>query len=95
MNSHAAVATFSGRWVVRASAAPRAMRSRYRSVTGTDVRNVVLPDDAEETGEVHPWAWLTQHLGALGVETTPEELVNLPYDVVLSRRLRSRLSATG
>jgi hypothetical protein len=59
-----------------------------------DVRNVVLPDDAEETGDEHPWAWLAARLGALGVETTPDELRRLPYDVILTRRLRARLSAT-
>lgn len=60
-----------------------------------DVRNVVLPDDAEETPDEHPWKRLAQSsLGALGVETTSEELSRLPYDVVLSQRLRTRLSAT-
>jgi hypothetical protein len=61
----------------------------------TDVRTVVLPDDAEATGDEHPWAWLTARLGALGVETTPAGLRRLPYDVVLSRRLRARLGLTA
>ena len=59
----------------------------------TDVRNVVLPDDAEQTGDEHPWAGLTERLGAHDVETTPDELRRLPYDVILSQRLRARLSA--
>lgn len=53
-----------------------------------------MPDDAEETPDEHPWKRLAQSLGALGVETTSEELSRLPYDVVLSQRLRTRLSAT-
>jgi hypothetical protein len=59
------------------------------------VRNVVLPDDAEETGEEHPWTWLAERTRALGVETTPEELRQLPYDVVLSDRLRAWLIRSG
>lgn len=57
--------------------------------------NVVLPDDAEETGEEHPWDWLAERIRALGVETTSEELRQLPYDVVLSERLRARLTRNG
>lgn len=30
-----------------------------------DVRNVVLPDDAEQTGDEHPWAVLTARIRAL------------------------------
>ncbi len=59
------------------------------------VRNVVLPDDAEETGELYSWTRLVERLRALGVETTLEDLRRLPYNVILSRRLRARLSATG
>ncbi|ABW13372.1 hypothetical protein Franean1_3983 [Parafrankia sp. EAN1pec] len=58
------------------------------------VRNVVLPDDAEETGELYSWTRLVERLRALGVETTLEELRRLPYEVILSRRLQVRLSAT-
>ncbi len=57
--------------------------------------NVVLPDDAEETGEDHPWEWLAERIRALGVETTPEELKRLPYDVELSQRLRARLTRSS
>ncbi|WP_248827617.1 hypothetical protein [Frankia sp. Mgl5] len=58
------------------------------------VRNVVLPDDAEETGELYSWTHLVERLRALGVETTLEELRRLPYEVILSQRLQARLSAT-
>lgn len=56
------------------------------------VRNVVLPDDAEETGESYSWARLAERLETLGVEATIEDLKGLPYDVTLSRRLHARLS---
>lgn len=59
----------------------------------TDVRNVLLPDDAEQTGDEHPWVWLAERLRAQGVEATPERLRRLPYNVILSERLRARLSA--
>ncbi|MGY2065079.1 hypothetical protein [Blastococcus sp. SYSU DS0619] len=58
-----------------------------------DVRATVLPDDAEDTGEEHPWEWLAQLLRARGVDVPPEHLVGLPYDVELSDRLRARLPA--
>ncbi len=57
-----------------------------------DVRATVLPDDAEETGEVHPWEWLSELLRVQGIEASPEELRGLPYDVEFSGRLRARLS---
>lgn len=60
-----------------------------------DVLNVLLPDDAEQTGDEHPWASLAAHLRAHGVEATPEDLRRLPYDVILSPRLRARLSGTA
>jgi hypothetical protein len=57
--------------------------------------NVVLPDDAEDTGEEHPWELLAERIRAFGVETTPEELKRLPYDVELSQRLRARRTRSG
>jgi len=60
-----------------------------------DVRNVVLPDDAEQTGDEHPWAVLTARIRALGVETTPELLRNLPYEVILSPGIQARLSTSS
>jgi hypothetical protein len=54
-----------------------------------DVRATVLPDDAEETGEEHPWEWLADLLRAQGVEISVEELRGLPYEVEFSDRLRA------
>lgn len=61
----------------------------------TDLRNVVLPDDAEVTGEQHSWSLLAQGLRRHGVEATEEQLRRLPYEVVLSRRLLARLPDTA
>jgi hypothetical protein len=58
-----------------------------------DVRTTVLPDDAEDTGEDHPWEWLSELLRAQGIEASAEELRDLPYDVQFSARLRARVSA--
>lgn len=58
-----------------------------------DVLNVVLPDDAEATGDKHPWELFAERLVDLGVSTTPEDLRALPYEVILSQRLRERLPA--
>jgi hypothetical protein len=59
----------------------------------SDVLATVLPDDAEETGEDHPWAELAGLLRAHGVEAFPDELRGLPYDVGFTDRLRARLAA--
>lgn len=56
-----------------------------------DVRNVVLPDDAELTGDEHSWTLLAERLGAQGVEVTIEQLRRPPYDVILNQRLRACL----
>lgn len=58
-----------------------------------DVRTTVLPDDAEDTGEDHPWEWLCELLRVQGIEASPEELRTLPYDVEFSDRLRDRVPA--
>lgn len=60
-----------------------------------DVLNTVLPDDAEETDEDHPWDWLVELLRLQGVETSPDALKTVPYQVVLSARLLARLEAGG
>ena len=49
-----------------------------------NVYNVVLPDDAEETGEEHEWQRFAQRLREAGVVVTPDELRVLPYRVMLS-----------
>jgi hypothetical protein len=49
-----------------------------------NVYNVVLPDNAEETGEEHEWERFEQRLRQGGVAATPDELRALPYRVILS-----------
>jgi hypothetical protein len=56
-----------------------------------DIYNTVLPDDAEETGEEHEWQRFEQRLREAGVALTLDQLRALPYRVILSGRLRSRL----
>jgi hypothetical protein len=45
---------------------------------------VVLPDNAEETGEAHEWQRFEQRLSEAGVAVTQEELRTLPYRITLS-----------
>jgi hypothetical protein len=56
-----------------------------------NVYNVVLPDNAEETGEAHEWERFAQRLREAGVAVTPDELRAVPYQVNLSDRLSARL----
>ena len=56
-----------------------------------DVLTTVLPDE-DDTREQHPWEVLALLLRLQGVEVTGEELRLLPYDVVLSERLRARVT---
>jgi hypothetical protein len=49
-----------------------------------NVYNVVLPDDAEETGEEHEWQRFEQRLREAGVAVTAHELRALPYRVILT-----------
>jgi hypothetical protein len=57
-----------------------------------DVRTTILPDDAEDCGEEHPWEWLCGLLQAHGVDISADELRLLPYDVMFSERLRARVT---
>jgi hypothetical protein len=57
-----------------------------RSVLAT-----VLPDDAEVTGEDHPWEWLASLIRSHGVTVTPEQLKTVPYVVELGPRLSAVL----
>ncbi len=57
------------------------------------VRTTVLPDDAEDSGEDHPWEWLSRLLRARGVEASSRQLRVLPYDVEFSDALRARIRA--
>jgi hypothetical protein len=52
-------------------------------------------DDAEITGEEHPWEWLAGLVRSHGVGASSGELARLPYDVVFSPRLRQQLSDPG
>ncbi len=56
-----------------------------------NVYNVVLPDNAEETGDEHEWQRFAQRLREAGVAVTPDELRALPYRVSLSDRLLARI----
>lgn len=49
-----------------------------------NVYNVVLPDDAEETGEEHEWRHFEQRLREAGVAVSRDDLRALPYRVFLS-----------
>ena len=55
------------------------------------VLTTVLPDDAEVTGEDHPWEWLASLIRAHGVAVTPEQLKTVPYVVELGPRLSAVL----
>jgi hypothetical protein len=57
-----------------------------RSVLAT-----VLPDDAEVTGEDHPWEWLASLIGDHGVAVTPEQLKTVPYVLEFGPRLSALL----
>jgi hypothetical protein len=50
----------------------------------------VLPDDGDEE---HPWEWLAECARAQGVDVAAGDLRLLPYEVVLTDRVMSRLSA--
>jgi hypothetical protein len=56
-----------------------------------DVLTTVLPDDAEATGEDHPWAWLASLIQQQGVAVTPEQLTTVPYVVEFGPRLSALL----
>jgi hypothetical protein len=49
-----------------------------------NVCNVVLPDDAEESGEAHEWQRFEQRLLEVGIAVTADELRALTYRVFLS-----------
>jgi len=55
------------------------------------VLTTVLPDDAEVTGEDHPWEWLASLVRSHGVPVTPEQLKAVPYVVEFGPRLSAVL----
>lgn len=60
-----------------------------------DVMTVVLPDDAEETGEDHPWEWLVILLAQAGVTETIDHPGEVPYGVRIAPDVTSRLQPDG
>jgi hypothetical protein len=51
------------------------------------VLTVVLPDDAETSGEPHPWDRLAALIGGQGLPVTAEQLKRVPYVVEFGPRL--------
>jgi hypothetical protein len=64
-----------------------------RHITSS-VLTVVLPDNAEQTGEDHPWSEFVATLAAAGVQTTAAELAALPYSVVFAPQLHDALNGS-
>ena len=56
-----------------------------------DVLTTVLPDD-DECGEDHPWSWLADLARARGLNVTAEDLRGLPYEVILTDKVRRWLA---
>jgi hypothetical protein len=56
------------------------------------VLTTVLPDDAEVTGEAHPWEWLASLIRDQGVAVTPEQLRHVPYVLEFGPRLSALLT---
>ncbi len=57
------------------------------------VLTTVLPDDAEVSGEDHPWEWLASLIRNQGVAVTPERLKSVPYVVEFGPRLSALLGS--
>lgn len=55
----------------------------------------VQPDDAEVTGEDHPWEWLASLLRKHGVTVTPLQLKTAGYVVEFGPRLTALLESGG
>jgi hypothetical protein len=60
-----------------------------------NVLTTVLPDDAEVTGEDHPWEWLASLIGNHGVVVTPLQLKTAGYVVEFGPRLSALLESEG
>jgi hypothetical protein len=69
------------------SAAHMTADQAERSVVTT-----VLPDDAEATGEAHPWGWLASLIRDQGVAVTPDQLRHVPYLLEFGPRLSALLT---
>jgi hypothetical protein len=59
------------------------------------VLTTVLPDDAEVTGEDHPWERLASLIRIHGVPVTPEQLKTVPYVVEFGSRLAALIESEG
>jgi hypothetical protein len=57
----------------------------------SSVLTTVLPDDAEVTGEDHPWEWLASLIQKQGTAVTPEQLKAVPYVLEFGPRLSALL----
>ena len=57
------------------------------------VLTTVLPDDAEVTGEDHPWEWLASLIRNQAVAVTSEQLKAVPYVVEFGPRLAALLNS--
>jgi hypothetical protein len=72
---------------------------QWRHTTADDITRsvltVVLPDNAEQTGDDHPWSEFVATLAAAGVQTTAAELAALPYNVVLAPQLHDALNGSA
>ena len=56
-----------------------------------DVMAVLLPDDAEETGQEHLWDWLVGLLARVSEPIGVEQLRAVPFEVRLGPAVTSRL----
>jgi hypothetical protein len=59
------------------------------------VLTTVLPDDAEVTGEEHPWEWLASLVRDHGVAVTAEQLKAVPYVLEFGPRLSALVKSGG
>jgi hypothetical protein len=64
------------------------MHATVESITRDVLTTVLADDDAD-----HPWEWLADLARQRGVAVTADELRAVPYEVVLSDRVRQRLAA--
>ena len=78
----------------RTGGSPLVLQWRYLTLDHLerDVRTTVLPDD-DDTQDEHPWNGSPSSCMS-AVTATAEELRLVPYDVVFSERLRTRLEVT-
>lgn len=58
-----------------------------------NVLNVVRPDD-DECHDDHPWSWLAELARARGLDVTAEDLRGLPYEVILTDKVKRSFSPT-